>query len=711
MAIEDITRDDIKKEHIENALNDLAQHGQRNTKRFKQGIIYLYNNAHARGIKYRNHGKDEYFSPRSVLRVAALYAAGEIPEGETASKEQYSNVPNELIKSNVAFLRSRGFRVYRLNKGGVMAEVDSDEEESEDVGDVDEALSLLRQFGQIILCGPPGTGKTHLAQKVILPQLLDVDEGEIYSEGVRERWDIVQFHPSYNYEDFVRGVKIKTSGGKIDYEISNRAFGEICQKAAKDENNDAYVLIIDEINRANVSAVLGELIYALEYRDKEINTPYAVEGDSKLVIPKNLYIVGTMNTADRTIGQIDYAVRRRFAFVSCSPDRSLIQENYNNALGIFDLVDRIFDKEEGHVSPDYDPEDVRIGHSYFIGNSKQLEYKVLYQVVPILQEYIKDGVLLKEAEKKISEIIEQFPVSEPENGIQGKEKPESGKKGEKDDRRIGCWERGEGIHIDSIGRVVLSIAHDYVERNKNITFQDLQEWFPDRNKHLEYRGIQRQYKDADKYRFFRINDEPLIVESKPAYVTREWKWGEPKGSNPGSFRNFVKDIQGKDGGYTARLGYVVHIHQKEGLRSWDSCYEFGIVSVNGSGALDQSDSRNKFLELEKGAIIFAYLGNKEGFIAMGEVLEKAVPINEFKKNNLPLLNHSFVGTDEKYRDRYPLALQQAYDKENCELVLAVKWRHRVPLKEAKGTGTPAHIVYSNISESNLNILKEAFNGK
>ena len=158
-----------------------------------------------------------------------------------------------------------------------------------------EHLNLLLQFYQIIFYGPPGTGKTYAA-KGILRKLL----GDNFAKLQNKRWDIVQFHPSYNYEDFVRGVQVKTENGQVAYETLNRTFGEMCERANEDSKND-YVLIIDEINRANVSAVLGELIYALEYRDEKIKTPYL--GD--IVIPSNLYIIGTMNTADRTIGQID----------------------------------------------------------------------------------------------------------------------------------------------------------------------------------------------------------------------------------------------------------------------------------------------------------------------------------------------------------------------------------------------------------------------
>ena len=255
------------------------------------------------------------------------------------------------------------------------------------------AIKLLEQFYQIIFHGPPGTGKTHCA-KQLLPELL--------GDGWDDRWSIVQFHPSYNYEDFVRGVQVETTqSGQVAYKTLNRTFGDMCANASK-HPDEKFALIIDEINRANVSAVLGELIYALEYRGQPVNTPYAVGGEKELVIPKNLYVIGTMNTADRTIGQIDYAVRRRFAFVACPPDEQIVRDNSDNvALDFFNRVNAIFNE---HTSPDFDAADVRVGHSYFLATGRELGYKLVYQVVPILREYVKDGVLQESATPEIDEI-------------------------------------------------------------------------------------------------------------------------------------------------------------------------------------------------------------------------------------------------------------------------------------------------------------------
>ncbi|SRX56129.1 AAA family ATPase [Aequorivita sp. CIP111184] len=168
-----------------------------------------------------------------------------------------------------------------------------------------------------------------------------------------------------------------------------------------------FVLIIDEINRANLSSVLGELIYALEYRNEAVESMYAVENSilqnkNQLILPPNLYIIGTMNTADRSVGHIDYAIRRRFAFVDVLP-KSLVEDDeiYFNTEG-FNTIAKLFN--EANVSSEFDVNDVQIGHSYFIAKKSEakneserdaiFKMKMDYEVVPILEEYVKDGILI-----------------------------------------------------------------------------------------------------------------------------------------------------------------------------------------------------------------------------------------------------------------------------------------------------------------------------
>ena len=284
--------------------------------------------------------------------------------------------------------------------------------------DIIDALLFKKQ---IVLQGPPGTGKTYTAKQIAraLTGQTDTDK-----DNENKQWQVVQFHPSYNYEDFVRGIQVGSNGEGVTYTVENRIFAKMCEDAAKEENKSKpYVLIIDEMNRANLPSVLGELIYGLEYRGKEIQTPYAVspkedkdsdnnggggdtankpegEGGSKgLTVPENLFVIGTMNTADRSIGHIDYAIRRRFAFIDVNPNSEVLENRGQKA---FNAVADLFNDGKGdgndekvvYLNEGYTKEHVQIGHSYFIAKSKEeLKLKMEYEVLPILREYVQDGIL------------------------------------------------------------------------------------------------------------------------------------------------------------------------------------------------------------------------------------------------------------------------------------------------------------------------------
>ncbi len=161
---------------------------------------------------------------------------------------------------------------------------------------------------------------------------------------------------------------------------------------------------MDEINRANLSSVLGELIYALEYRGEEVESMYEVEGSQKLLLPQNLYIIGTMNTADRSVGHIDYAIRRRFAFVDIVPKDLTNDDNISFDSPLFNEVKALFTSDEyqtrsKHLSHEFEPKDVAFGHSYFIDEAKKggsMSMRLEYEIKPILLEYVKDGVLIGE---------------------------------------------------------------------------------------------------------------------------------------------------------------------------------------------------------------------------------------------------------------------------------------------------------------------------
>ncbi len=170
-------------------------------------------------------------------------------------------------------------------------------------------VGLLEDKKQVIFQGPPGTGKTYLARE--LAACLAGDD---------DRVRLVQFHPSYAYEDFVQGFRPTLEHGKAGFVLRNGPLVQMA-KAAR-ESEEKHFLIIDEINRGNLSKVLGELYFLLEYRDEEMQLQY---GDKSFSLPPNLYIIGTMNTADRSIARVDLALRRRFHFVEFHPDKPPIQ--------------------------------------------------------------------------------------------------------------------------------------------------------------------------------------------------------------------------------------------------------------------------------------------------------------------------------------------------------------------------------------------------
>ena len=298
---------------------------------------------------------------------------------------------------------------------------------------------------QMILQGPPGTSKTHGAKYDIIGPAISGENWSVKSDEEKKEclescmitdytgtyidgqdcedknwkpnwdkpfgWDMVQFHPSYGYEDFVRGITVSTEAGNVVYETVNKVLGNISRVADyyyRQNPESKFFLIIDEINRADVATVFGELLYALEYRGEKISTPYALEENRgknyKLCIPPNLYLIGTMNTADKSIGSIDYAIRRRFLFVNCLPDTDCVKEyihrNSSEDPGLSEKVETLMKNLktliDKHIEKNYYAKDFYIGHTYFLVKSEEeMKLRLEYQILPILREYAENGVLTK----------------------------------------------------------------------------------------------------------------------------------------------------------------------------------------------------------------------------------------------------------------------------------------------------------------------------
>ncbi|WP_348811077.1 McrB family protein [Flavobacterium maritimum] len=329
-------------------------------------------------------------------------------EGWEDVNEKGINIPgilehlgsSSIIQNTIIELKDKTF--FDLVKKILSGEVQNSKEYKK----MNEIIELIKYKKQVILQGPPGTGKTFSAKKLTF---------DLLGGDIPERYKLIQFHPSYTYEDFVRGIVSEVDeDGNIFYKAKNKIIAEFAEIAAASKEN--YVLIIDEINRANLPSVLGELIYALEYRNKPVQSMYDINGENAITIPDNLFIIGTMNTADRSVGHIDYAIKRRFAFVDILPNEDVI--NSVKGKELFNNVANLFIKEkDGEIvnsdflASDFDHKEVQLGHSYFLlqngtpdEQKVELEMRLKYEIIPILNEYIKDGLLLETAKVEIEKI-------------------------------------------------------------------------------------------------------------------------------------------------------------------------------------------------------------------------------------------------------------------------------------------------------------------
>ena len=258
--------------------------------------------------------------------------------------------------------------------------------------ELNEIIQSLKIKKNVVLQGPPGVGKTFIAKKIAYHIMGLTDDTKI---------EMVQFHQSYSYEDFIQGIR--PSGNT--FRIKNGVFHDFCKKAESDPMNK-YFFIIDEINRGNLSKIFGELMMLIETDKREkykVHLTYSEKDDAPFFVPENLYLIGTMNTADRSLAIVDYALRRRFRFITLKPNFNqkfidlLISKGFSRDF-IQNIISKINTLNEKIKSDKNLGEGFQIGHSFFCNNKNNKSEKewfediVKYEIAPLLEEYWFDDI-------------------------------------------------------------------------------------------------------------------------------------------------------------------------------------------------------------------------------------------------------------------------------------------------------------------------------
>lgn len=311
------------------------------------------------------------------------------------------NIRNDIPEINDHDSRYIGIALLHFLK-------DTVESEQEEVEDIDEIIedykkedflsevfmnekeyntleNLLTHKKNIILQGSPGVGKTFMAKRLAYSIIGRKSKNQLLS---------VQFHQSYSYEDFIEGIRPNEDG---NFRLEDGVFKEFVERAKKDRERE-YFVIIDEINRGNLSKILGELMKLIESDKRDVEDAILPYSKKEFVVPSNLYIIGTMNTADRSLAMVDYALRRRFAFYHVKP--AFNKEEFKNYLRDINKISEIninelctkLNKLNGAINNDLG-KGFEVGHSYFVDSLKVDDFSnsyneiVEYEIKPLLEEY------------------------------------------------------------------------------------------------------------------------------------------------------------------------------------------------------------------------------------------------------------------------------------------------------------------------------------
>jgi len=316
------------------------------------------------------------------------------------TEEEYDIIREIIDNKNIItekLLQSSNIKKYKFTD-------DSDKPFISEV-DFTQTVALLKRKKNIILQGPPGVGKTFIARKLAYEIMQEIKDANI---------EMVQFHQSYSYEDFIQGLRPTQKGG---FDLRDGIFYSFCQRAMAHPDRP-FFFIIDEINRGNLSKIFGELMMLIEADKREekfaLKLTYAEDEEDRFYVPSNLYIIGTMNTADRSLAIVDYALRRRFAFITLQPDygnnfRAFLASKGLSA-GMVEHISSAVTKVNSKIKEDINlGEGFQIGHSYFCtfttneDENKWWNEILSFELKPLLEEiWFDDSTTVSDVLKQLS---------------------------------------------------------------------------------------------------------------------------------------------------------------------------------------------------------------------------------------------------------------------------------------------------------------------
>lgn len=261
------------------------------------------------------------------------------------------------------------------------------------INEIEEVKKLLLERKYIVLQGPPGTGKTRTAK--------------IVTDQIGAKTFFTQFHAETSFSDFIFGIRPDTAKEELRYKENLGIFSEAL-KYAVEHNNEKVILIIDEINRANLSNVLGPIFYLFEHKMDISNVEIEIAPNFKIKkLPENFFVIATMNTADRSLAVVDFALRRRFAWYTLKPKKIEVEEPYKFYVEDFQRFQEIFEwyatSEELNLQP---------GQGYFIASTdEEMENRIRYELLPLIKEYLQEGFLLNAKEEFNNYFFDRIELS------------------------------------------------------------------------------------------------------------------------------------------------------------------------------------------------------------------------------------------------------------------------------------------------------------